>query len=137
MSLTILQFTVKCDVLDFSSIWVNTKIWTNTLATDEFSGYWRILELIIRMRNPYFLISHASFILFRFCQGIISTNSVRRVQVSWLYKETLALQKSSCHDQVYHSFRGRLTSRYQVVRNQWTPLVIVQIVLDLVTPSPF
>ena len=89
------------------------------------------------MRISYFLVSCSCFVLFRFCQRFISTNSVRRVRVSWLYKETLTLQKSSYHDQVYHSFCGGLTSEYQVVRNQSTPLVIVQIVLDLVTPSPF
>ena len=35
------------------------------------------------------------------------------------------------------SFRGGLSSEYQVVGNQRTPLVIVQIDVDLVTPSPF
>ena len=34
-------------------------------------------------------------------------------------------------------FCGRLSSEYQVVRNQLTPVVIVQIVLDLVNPNPF
>ena len=34
-------------------------------------------------------------------------------------------------------FRARLFSEYQVVGNQPTPLVIVEIVLDFVTPSLF
>ena len=50
------------------------------------------------------------FVLLRSCQGFISENSVRRVPVSWLYKETLALQKPSYRDQVYRSFRGGLTT---------------------------
>ena len=35
------------------------------------------------------------------------------------------------------SFRGGLSSEYQVVGNQRTPLIIVQIILDFMTPSSF
>ena len=77
------------------------------------------------------------FVLFRLCQGLISANSVRQVWVSWLYNETPAQQKSSYHLPIVFlvpivSFRGGLSSEYQVVKNQWTPLLIVQIVLNLV-----
>ena len=92
-----------------------------------------------RTHNLYayliFSLSHSCFVLFSFCHGFISANSIRRVWVSWLYKETLTLQKSYYRDQFYHLFRGRLTSQYQVDWNQQTPLVIVQIVLNPVTPS--
>ena len=55
--------------------------------------------------DPYayliFSCSHSCFILFHFCQGLISVNSIRRVRVLWLYNETPALQKSSS----YSSYR--------------------------------
>ena len=64
---------------------------------NSHSGYLHILKLIIRMHISYFLFSRSCLVLFRFCQGLISTNSLRRVRISWLYNETPALQKSSSY----------------------------------------
>ena len=117
------------------------------------------LELTLRIftdswtLNPYayliFLVSRSCFRFLISCQSLHQreprTTSTSLVAI----QETLALHRSirlltilfSIDPVVIKSivsFRGGLSSEYQqVVRNQRTPLVIVQIVLDLVTPSPF
>ena len=67
-------------------------------------GYLQILKLIFRLCDSYsvcvthiFSFSHSCFILFHFCQGLISVNSVRQVWVSWLCNENPPLQKSSSY----------------------------------------
>ena len=96
----------------------------------------RILKLLIRLR---YLIYYSRF-LFLFSFFLRSLRESSLAQTAYdkheFHRWLLPSLFRSYRDQVYRLFSGGLTSKYQVVGNQRTPLVIVQIVLDLVTSSP-
>ena len=104
------------------------------------SGYLPILKLVIRMHISYFLI----FVLVSFSfisgRGSLTRTAYDKYEFRGYITRPLHCRIYPIVPIVIQSivtFRGRLSSEYQVVGNQRTLLVIVQIILDLGTPSPF
>ena len=108
----------------------NAKIWTITPDTYRFS-------------NPYSVcISHILLFLVLVSFFFVSARAslARTAYYDWEFDGYI---KKPLHCRIILSFqfivlfRGGLSSEYQLVRNRQTPLIMVQIVLDLVTPSLF